>query len=112
MEKRRGVRKRERREFSAEFKAEAVRLMEERRAAGVAIAQVARELDVTPDQLRLWARRVGAAGAARAPEVFPGRGRRGELEAEVRRLERENATLRQERDFAKKAAAFFAKESR
>jgi transposase len=30
----------------------------------------------------------------------------------VRRLQRENAVLRQERDFLKKAAAFFAKESR
>jgi transposase len=38
---------------------------------------------------------------------------RGEtLEEEVRRLRRENATLREERAFAKKAAAFFAMESR
>jgi len=34
------------------------------------------------------------------------------LEAEVRRLQRENEVLRQERDFAKKAAAYFAKELR
>ena len=31
---------------------------------------------------------------------------------EIQRLRRENERLRQERDFLKKAAAFFAKESR
>jgi len=34
------------------------------------------------------------------------------MEEELRRVRRENAVLRQERDFLKKAAAFFAKESR
>jgi transposase len=34
------------------------------------------------------------------------------MEEEVRRLRRENAVLRQERDFLKHAAAFFARESR
>ncbi len=48
--------RRERRAFSAEFKAEAVRLAAERRAAGGTLTQVARELDVRPDQLREWAR--------------------------------------------------------
>jgi transposase len=33
------------------------------------------------------------------------------LEQEVRRLRREVAMLKQERDFAKKAAAYFARES-
>jgi transposase len=33
-------------------------------------------------------------------------------EQELRRLRRENAILRQEREFAKKVAAYFAKESR
>jgi transposase len=33
-------------------------------------------------------------------------------QAELARLRRENATLKQERDFFKRAAAFFAKESR
>lgn len=49
--------RRERREFSAEFKPEAVRLVAERRALGVTLAQVGRELDVRPDQLREWARK-------------------------------------------------------
>jgi len=107
-----GRAKRDRRAFSPEFKLEAVRLMRERKALGVALTQIGRELDVRPAQLRAWARQVDERAGA---------GGRGELretaqlpsaEAEVRRLQRENAVLRQERDFLKKAAAFFAKESR
>ena len=100
--------KRERRDFSAEFKAEAVRLAAERRAAGASLAQVGRELDLHPDQLRAWARQQqqreeGGAGAA-----IPGES----LEQENRRLRRELEVLRQEQAFAKKVAVYFAKESR
>ena len=48
--------RRERRTFTDEFKAEAVRLVAERRALGMTLAQVGRELDVRPDQLRRWTR--------------------------------------------------------
>jgi transposase len=96
--------------FSEEFKAEAVHLMRSRRAQGVTLTQIARDLDVRPNLLWAWARELD--------DPSPGRGERasggasGEsLEDEVRRLRREVAVLRQERDFAKKAAAFFAKES-
>jgi len=97
--------RRERRVFSAEFKAEAVRLVAERRASGVPLAQVGRELDVRPDQLRAWAReaRESGSGAAISGET---------LEQENRRLRREVAVLRQEQAFAKKVAVYFAKESR
>lgn len=106
MRSRKQVGQRERREFSAEFKAEAVRLVAERRAAGATLAQIGRELDVRPDQLRAWARQQREAHGL-------GSGMPGEtLEQENRRLRRENATLRQEQAFAKKVAAYFAKESR
>ena len=104
--------RRSRRTFSAEFKLEAVRLMDERRAAGASVAQVGRELDVRPDVLRAWARQVKRRPGAGVQNVFPGHGQLASAEAEVRRLQRENVGLRQERDFLKKAAAFFAKESR
>jgi transposase-like protein len=55
-----GVR-RERRVFCAEFKAEAVRLMAERRAAGASVAQIGRELAVRSDLLRVWAKAQPAA---------------------------------------------------
>ena len=98
--------RRERRAFSAEFKAEAVRLVAERRAHGVTLVQIGRELDVRPDQLRAWARQQRGAHDT-------GAGRPGEtMEQENRRLRREVATLRQEQAFAKKVAVYFAKESR
>jgi len=98
--------RRERREFSAEFKAEAVRLVAERRAAGATLTQVGRELDVRPDQLRAWARLARDENGMRG--ALPGE----TLEQENRRLRREVATLRQEQAFAKKVAVYFAKESR
>ena len=104
--------KRVRRAFSPEFKGEAVRLLRERQGLGVSVAQVGRELDVRPDLLRAWARQAAQWPGASGREVFPGNGKEPSAEAEVRRLQRENAGLRQERDFLKKAAAFFAKESR
>ncbi len=99
--------RRERREFSAEFKAEAVRLVAERRAAGVTFAQIGRELDVRPDQLRAWARQQRHEGG-RTGAAMPGE----TMEQENRRLRREVAVLRQEQAFAKKVAVYFAKESR
>ena len=98
--------RRERRAFTAEFKAEAVRLVVERRALGVTLTQVGRELDVRPDQLRTWARQ--ARNESPAGAGLPGE----TLEQENRRLRRENAVLRQEQAFAKKVAVYFAKESR
>jgi len=98
--------RRERRAFSAEFKAEAVRMIVERRASGVPLTQIGRELDVRPDQLRAWVR---ASREGHSPDaVSPGES----LEQEVRRLRREVGVLRQEQAFAKKVAVYFAKESR
>lgn len=100
------VKRRERRVFDAVFKADGVRLMHERRASGGSVAQVARELDVRPEQLRLWAQEFAAArsAASSVPGETP--------EQEIRRLRRENEVLRQEQAFAKKVAVYFAKESR
>jgi len=95
-----------RRSFTPEFKAEAVRLLEQRRAAGVGITTVARELGLRPNQLREWSRHLAAATPRAAPDGA------GETPAqELRRLRRENARLKQEAEFLKKAAAFFARES-
>lgn len=93
---------RERRSFTPEFKLEAVRLVQD---SGRPLAQVARELRLRPDLLRSWRRQLEAAGAG-PPPVRP-----GPAEEEVRRLKRELEVMRQERDFLKKAAAFFAKGS-
>ena len=90
--------RRERRAFSAEFKAEAVRMVAERRASGASLTQIGRELEVRPDQLRAWVRVQREAHGT-------GTGPTGETpEQELRRLRREVATLRQEQAFAKKVA--------
>jgi len=101
-----------RRFFSAEFKLEAVRRMRERRAAGVSLNQVGRELGVRPDMLRAWAKQTEERAGAAPRDVFPGQGRLPTEQEELRRLQRENARLQQEVEFLKKAAAYFAKDSR
>jgi transposase len=93
-----------RRQFSREFKLEAVRLVNDR---GVTVAQAARDLDVHENVLRKWIREL--AGEPR--HAFLGKGVMKPEQAELERLKKENAKLRMERDILKKAAAYFAKES-
>lgn len=92
-----------RRTFTREFKLEAVRQVVER---GRALAEVARELGIHASLLSVWKRELLADQA----EAFPGRGRLKPTEEEYRRLERENRSLRQEIEFLKKTAAYFAKD--
>jgi transposase len=117
-----------RRRHTAAFKWEAVQVMKRRLAAGVSQQRVSEELAVSVGLLRRWAQAVaGAPAGTSVDEIFPGSGHVRTLpdapvacpvipaessEAELRRLRRENERLRLERDFLKKAAAFFAKESR
>jgi transposase len=93
-----------RRQFSREFKLEAVRLVKDR---GVSVAQAARDLDVHENVLRKWVREAGAD----PQEAFPGKGVMKPEQAEIERLKKEVAKLRMERDILKKAAAYFAKDS-
>jgi transposase len=93
-----------RRQFSREFKLEAVRLVKDR---GVSVAQAARDLDVHENVLRKWIRET----TADPQHAFPGNGVMKPEQAEIERLKKEVAKLRMERDILKKAAAYFAKES-
>ena len=90
-----------RRQFSREFKLEAVKLVEERR---VSVRRAAQDLDVHENVLRKWVRE-------QPEEPFPGNGKMTPQEAEIARLRKEVAKLKIERDILKKAAAYFAKES-
>ena len=96
----------ERRQYTREFKVEAVRLVEE---SGRSRSAVARELGVHESMLKRWKAQLEGRPAA---EAFPGNGSLSAAEEEVRRLRRENQQLRQERDFLRKTAAYFARESR
>jgi transposase len=101
MESKKG--KRTRRSFTDEFKEGAVRLVLDE---GKTIAQVARDLDLTHSALSLWVRQ------ARADRTGGKTGLTTEERAELANLRKENRELRMEREILKKAAAFFAKESK
>ena len=93
-----------RRQYTEDFKAEAVRLVRE---SGQPVAQVARNLGIADHLLYRWrAEQQQAESQGHTRQSI-----RAEQE-ELARLRRENAVLQQERDFLKRAAAFFAKESR
>ena len=92
-----------RRQFTDAFKSEAVRLTRE---SSRPVAQVARELGISDNVLYRWRteqQQVESQGRTRAAV-------RAEQD-ELTRLKRENETLRKERDFLKRAAAFFAREA-
>lgn len=91
-----------RRQYTREFKKEAVQLV---LGHGLSIAQAARDLGVGESVLGTWVRKARDAAEEGTPLSEDER-------AELRRLQREVAVLREERDILKKAAAFFAKETR
>jgi transposase len=92
------------RAFTAEFKRHAVQLV---LSAKKPRSQIARELGVRADLLFRWQKALAPRSTAGTePENVSAADRR------IRELERENATLREEREILKKAAAFFAKEDR
>ncbi|OQC04867.1 MAG: Transposase [Alphaproteobacteria bacterium ADurb.Bin100] len=93
-----------RRQFSREFKLEAVRLVKDR---GVTLPQAARDLDVHENVLRKWIREA----MADPQEAFPGKGVMKPEQAEIECLRKEVTKLKMERDILKKAAAYFAKDS-
>lgn len=93
-----------RRKFSEEFKREAVHLIT---LHGISAAQAARDLDVHATVLRRWVNAASRQGV----DAFPCRhGRMSPDDEELRRLRREVAKLKAERDILKKAAAYFAKD--
>ena len=92
--------RRKRRKFTAEYRAEVVRLV---RTSGKSVGQVAKELDLTETAVRSWVRQA-AIDQRRDPQGPL----TSEERAELSRLRREMKTVTMERDFLRKAAAFFA----
>ena len=100
---------RTRRQFTLEFKLEAVRLG----ARGDrTVSAVARELGIRPEMLRQWTRQAKTPADLGGTEVFPGNGKLPSQDEEIRRLRRELAQTREERDILGKATAFFARSPR
>jgi transposase len=95
--------KKKRRAFTAEQKAEAVKIV---KTSGKSVGQVAQELGLTVSALRSWVKQdeINHNPAPRGPLTTDER-------AELARLRKELKRVEMERDFLKKAAAFFARET-
>ncbi len=93
-----------RRQYSSDKALEAVRFFE---SGDLPASQVARDLDIDPGRLRVWCRDFKQNGQ----KAFLGSQAQTGVDAELKRLQKENIQLKKERDFLKKAATFFAKES-
>ena len=88
------------RTFTAEYREEAVRMVLD---SSRPIAAVARDLGINEGTLGNWVSKYRAEHPVSEELTIDERAR-------LKELERENRELRMERDFLKKAAAFFAKE--
>lgn len=94
--------KRKRRNYSNEFKEEAVKLVSEQ---GYSVAEASRNLGVNANLLGRWKKEL------EQPEnESTSPGSMVTMQAELKRLKKENKQLKMEREILKKAAAFFAKE--
>lgn len=89
---------RKRRQYTAEFKADAVKLVTEQ---GYGLREAARSLGIAESLLYVWKHKLAAEGSQGLTE---------DEQMELTRLREENRRLRMERDILKKAAAFFANE--
>jgi transposase len=87
--------------YTKEFKVQALELL---RTSGKGAEEVAKELGIAKSALYRWQREPATSAEGK-------RARAISVEEEVRQLRRENARLKMEQEFLKKAAAFFAKQS-
>jgi transposase len=95
---------RELRRYSAELKAEAVKLIVEQ---GLTQQEAAKRLSIPKGSIGNWV----LAARASAERGKPGEPSMAELAAENARLRKELAEARMEREILKKATVYFAKES-
>lgn len=95
--------KKKRRSFTEEQKAEAVKIV---KTSGKTVTQVAHEMGLTVSALRKWVKQdeINQNPTPRGPLTTDER-------AELARLRKELKRVEMERDFLKKAAAFFARET-
>jgi len=93
--------KRNRRDYTDEFKLEAIRLVDE---TDKTMAQVGRDLGIGSNLIGRWKKEF----SGRKVESV----RIDDKDAEIRRLKAELRDLKEDHDIVKKAAAYFAKNNR
>ncbi len=91
-----------RRKHDKQFKEEAVRLVTE---GGRQVTEVARSLGIHENLLRTWKRKYEEDPAG----SFPGKGHLKPQDEELRRLQKEIANLKEDKEILKKALAIFSK---
>jgi len=89
-----------RRHFTAQFKKDAVRLVNEGRTP----SDVARSLGVARSLLQRWRDQLATADE----DAFPGNGKQSGDAEELRKLKKKLRDVTEERDIIKKALAYFA----
>ncbi|MFC2084417.1 transposase [Bacteroidota bacterium] len=94
-----------RRVYDQEFKREAIRLVLE---GGRPALVVAENLGINVNNLYKWIRQFKAD----PEDSFPGKGRLKPEDEKLRRLEKELADVKEERDILKKAVAIFSRVKR
>ncbi|MGD0626845.1 MAG: IS3 family transposase [Thermodesulfobacteriota bacterium] len=92
----------DKRYFDREFKYEAIRLMNEGKRS---VRDIAKDLDIHPNVLHQWRRKYRVD----MEHAFPGKGHMKPPEEEIRRLQRENEELREEKDIFKKSVGHLLK---
>ena len=95
---------RQRRTFTAEYKAEVVKMVAD---SGKSPRTTALELGLTPSAVTGWVRQAAVDAKGKGTDSML----TTEERAELGRLRKENRDLRMEREFLKKMSAFFARES-
>jgi len=100
-----------RRQFTDEFKREAVALLA---SSGRPLLQIASELGISPSMLRNWRNRGEGrnAGSVLGPIAALATPSASDAASEISRLRRENDRLRMERDILKKAVVIFSEPPR
>ena len=93
-------------QYSQEFRKESVKFFKE---SGLTLVEAAKRLSLPKGALKNWVyadKRGELATVGKHQKPLP------ELELELSRVKRELAEVKMERDFIKKCATYFAKESR
>jgi len=91
-----------RRNYDKAFKLEVLKMIEE---SNKTIKSIAAELGIHPGVIYRWRMQFRENDI----EAFPGKGHQPPEDEEIRRLKKELADVKEERDILKKAVAFFAK---
>jgi len=91
--------------YTKEFREEAVKLVTEEK---LSLPEAGRRLNLAPSTVNNW---VKASKSGKLADIGKSYRPLTEIEVELSRFKKENATLKMECEILKKAAAYFARES-